>query len=149
MAAYTSVGAVRQVLAPDGDETRETSTAASLSDDELNLQIVAASAQVDVALGQRYPVPFSPVPPIIAGLTADIAAYLALLTWRKGGNVTSEHPLVLRYARAVALLEALGTGKATISAPADSSAAVVVNILTWDEVYSPWYGPGQGVIQGG
>lgn len=149
MAAYALPDDVRLVLSPQGDENHDSSTAASLADDELVRAISRATVQIDAALRQRYELPFPSVPPIVASLAADLAGYYATLTYRRGGGqIPADSPVRLRYDAAVAQLADLAAGRTTISPPADSATAVVVNVVPYTETYyQGWGWPGEGTIQ--
>lgn len=149
MAAYALPADVRLVVAPEGDDTQDSATAASLADDELISAIAEAQARIDAALAGRYPVPFSPVPAVISGLAKDIAAYFATLTYKRGSPVPPDNPVRLRYGLAMTFLSDLAVGKAIIGTTPDSSIAVAVNVVPWADTYWPGYGFGQGVTQGG
>lgn len=88
-------------------------TAASLSEAQITAAIVSAQAEVDGKLTARYAVPLQdPVPTIISDITADIAQYLADLTWRQGKDYESaQDPVLLRYNRAQSLLNQIITGQ--------------------------------------
>ena len=143
--AYCAPADVRQVLAPDGDASHDTATAASLSDAELLVAIADASAQVDASVGESYPTPFDPVPVLVRGLTRDVAAYLATLTYRRGNPLADDHPVALRYARARALLTDIATGRLSIEAgTVENSGAWIVNILPWETALTAGDGFGEG-----
>lgn len=52
--------------------------------------ISAAQAEVDMALGARYTVPFTTVPDVVRHITADLAAAWALDTTYSGGGEENE-----------------------------------------------------------
>lgn len=130
---YTTIEDLRLALAPQGDQGP--ATAAALSDDELQDAIVEAGREVDARLGGRYTVPFNldQAPPLVAQITRDLAAYSATLTHRRHHALADNHPVVLRYQAAKALLADLQTGKATLEGagpagePRPSAEATVVN----------------------
>jgi phage gp36-like protein len=115
--AYTSTDSVRRVLSPDG--VSDDSTAASLSDDEIEQAISEAAAEVDAKLAARYTVPFTNVPAIVTTITRDVSAYLAMLVFRGGDPIDPNDPVQLRYNRAQANLIQIQTGKTEL--PVDSS----------------------------
>lgn len=101
---YCTIAAVRARL-PALTET-------VASDGLVEEGIADAAAEVDLALGTRYPVPFSePVPSIIASIAADLAAAWCLDTTFSGGG--ENDPISLSQAlraRAQEKLEAIATG---------------------------------------
>lgn len=144
---------VRDVLAPDGALSEGQGTAASLSDRELSLAISDAQAQIDTALASAtalYPVPFTAgVPPLVVGLTRDIAAYLATLTWMKGSSsaVAADKPVALRYQRATTLLGQLADDTLVLPGFGASPDQVgsVVNVVP--DVWTWWPDIGFGMGQ--
>lgn len=109
---YTTPGAVRNVLAPDGDPGGDLGTAASLGDEQIQEAINDAASEIDAKLAPRFSVPFAgAVPVVIAKLNADIAAYLATLTHSGHEPLADTHPIRLRYARARDTLTALAKGE--------------------------------------
>jgi phage gp36-like protein len=109
--AYTALTDLRYALAPGGGS--DPATASSLTDVELGDAIEEASAEVDAELAALYAVPLDdPVPPIVARITRDIAAYLATLTHRRGVPLSTDDPARLRGDQARALLRRIGSGQA-------------------------------------
>lgn len=133
--AYTTVADLRDALAPVGGGQQGAATAAALTDAELLDQIVEAGREIDARLADRYTVPFplDAVPPLVAQLTRDVAAYLATLTHRRFQALDDRHPVVLRYRRAQGILGDLQAGRASLegggpsSVPAADADATVVN----------------------
>lgn len=128
---YTTVEDLLYALAPGGQDTRSGDTAASLERTQLEDAITEASQEIDLRLAQRYTVPFEPVPPIIAQLTRDIAAYGATLTHRRGNPLGQDHPIRLRYTKATGLLDKIADGTIELDeaegVARDSGEAFVVN----------------------
>lgn len=125
---YVTPQQVREVLAPDGEDP-DGSTAASMDDAALETAITEAADEVDAALVGRYTVPFPVAPSLVQTVTRDLAAYGAELTFRRGDPLPRDHPVALRYARAVANVTGLSKGTLTLdvaTAPS-SGGAVVVN----------------------
>lgn len=116
--SYVTPTQVRQILSPDTDPTQDTSSAASMSDDELQEAIDEAQAEVDAKLAARYDVPFTDVPPLVEKLTRDIAAWLATLTFRRGDPIDPNDPVALRYSRAQGNLTSAQAGKTELVATA-------------------------------
>lgn len=121
---YVTPDDVRATLAPDGADDQ--STAAQMSDDALDREIVRAQAEVDGHLVDRYDVPFADdgVPMLIKGLTEDVAAYLATLTHSRNSALPENHPVWLRYSRASTLLERIGRSIIDLE-PGDGDDSVV------------------------
>lgn len=117
---YCTVTDVRAVLSATGES--DTATAASLPTDILQRAVDEARAEVDARLGARYDVPFDdprlgdnvPVPMVVRNITRDIAAYKATLTFRRGAQIESTDPTVLRFNDASRLLTSLVNGSATL-----------------------------------
>ena len=109
---YCSPDDVRNALAPDGDPDGTLGTAASLSDDQLDGSIADGAAEINARLASRYSVPFAgAVPVTVAKVNADIAAYLATLTHSRHETLPEDHPIRLRYARALSLLTQIAKGE--------------------------------------
>lgn len=103
---YTIPEDVRRILR-GAESDDDGGTAAALEDEQIELEIRNASAQIDDTLRTVYAVPFvDPVPPMIASLATDISAYLCDLNYRKSREYESDnYPIVRRYNRARELLE--------------------------------------------
>lgn len=98
------------------DITQTTGTAASMSDDQLELAIRGAQAEVDGKLRGRYAVPFASVPFLIWQITVDLAAYRATLRYRQSKDLTDTDPVVLAYKAAQHLLSGIAAGGVDIDA---------------------------------
>lgn len=131
-ALYTSIPDLRDALAPRGKQ--DDATAAALSNAELADQILEAQQQIDAQLAQRYTVPFAvgEVPQLVAQLTRDIAAYTATLVHRRHHPLADNHPVLLRYRGAIALLGKLAKGDAEIPGLSGSQGS--------GQVYLPYSG---------
>ncbi len=129
-APYSTVENLRMALAPSGVDQRTGDTAAGMTNTQLIDAINEAAGEVDLRLARRYAVPFAPVPPIVSQLTRDIAAYTATLTHRRGNTLDADHPVRLRYTKAVELLTALANGTIEIEGASggDDAQATVVNV---------------------
>lgn len=112
MAAYTTPAAVRAVLTRDDSDP--IGTAAGLQDYKIQAEIDAAQAEVDARLAGRYTCPFTNVPPLVATITRDLAAYRSNLLYRQSEDLTAEDPMVLRYQAAQTLLALLSKGDADL-----------------------------------
>ena len=97
------------VLVPLADDDRD-----GVADEAVLLAAIdSASDLVDGYCGPRYPVPFSPVPPIVRRLTTDLAIWN--LFGRKGfDEATAEKAVVERYKAAMRFLEKVAEGKVSI-----------------------------------
>lgn len=113
--AYASVDDVIALLIGRREESRN-ETPADLDVDQIRDAIADAEAQVNLALKRRYVIPFVDglVPDTIVRITASIAAYLSLLTFREGSPVGSDDPNALRYDRARRMLDSIQTGRADL-----------------------------------
>jgi phage gp36-like protein len=120
-----------------------------MSDAEITEAISDAQTEVDARLQGYAPAPFdvTAIPPIVARVTRDIAAYLATLTFRQGDPMLPDHPVALRYAAAQGILAAIAKG--TMEAPgappdtdggAEEQTASVINFSeTWyQRPGAPW-----------
>ena len=135
---YCSPDDVRNVLAPDGDPDGDLGTGAALSDDQFDSEIATAAAEIDAKLSTRYSVPFAgAVPIIIAKVNADLAAYGITLTYLRNESLTDDHPIRLRYNRALSTLNALAKGEGKLlgedgEIAATGGEAAVVNMYEGD-----------------
>lgn len=133
MDAYCTVRDVRLALTPGADETNA-ETAANLEDFQLQDAIDEAQGIVDAHLLSRYQIivfeieevnPEDPLetwvyevaPAPVRGLTRDIAAYLAALTFRKNLDLEKDDPIRLRYAMAEAMLTLIRKGELDLTLP--------------------------------
>jgi phage gp36-like protein len=113
MPDYCTRDEVVDVLTRDAAEVE--GNGASVDGEAVDKAILDAEAEIDSRLGIKYTVPFNPVPPLIASIAQDIAAYLADLVFRENRDYQSElSPIYLRYQRAQAQLGRLQTGEAII-----------------------------------
>lgn len=113
--AYASEDDVIALLIGRREENRN-ETPAELDLDQIRDAIADAEAQVNLALKRRYVIPFEDgaVPDTIVRLTASIAAYLCLLTFRGSSAVGSDDPMALRYDRARRMLDSIQTGRVDV-----------------------------------
>jgi hypothetical protein len=117
---YASVADLRLVL----DSTDAgTGTAAQLSDEQLNLALQAASDRVTTYTGEVYDP--ATMPPIIGDLTLDLAAWWATTYYSKQKEMGPNHPVVLRYTEAKAVLTDIRDGKIDINVGAAGGGAAV------------------------
>lgn len=114
--AYVTPNEVRSIVARD--EEQYDSTAASLTDAQIEEAIDSATNEVEARLSGQYIVPFSlppNTPPLVAEIVRDIAAWLADLTYRQDVDYTTgNEPMLLRYQRALDLLTRIETGAITL-----------------------------------
>lgn len=109
MAAYATVDQVRLAVARDPEKF--VGSAATLRDEQLQMALDEAQAEVDARLRPRYVVPFTgTVPELVRSLTIDIAAYLAALTFYQEKDMPDTDPVVRRYKRACYLLGDIAAG---------------------------------------
>jgi phage gp36-like protein len=118
--SYCAVADVLAVLNPTGGMTTA-SSAAALPAPIISNDIARAEDFVNGWLAQRYDVPFdpaSPVPDLVARITADIAAFYAVTDAAGDQSIPPTHPATLRYGSAVATCQALSAGRMTLALPA-------------------------------
>jgi phage gp36-like protein len=150
---YSDVEQVRAILV--GARTESQSLGANTLDtDQIEDEIKNADSQIDTALQRRYGalLPFSPVPPVINSISADIATYLCDLRFRRSREYgTESHPTILRYDRARRLLDDIGNGRRVISGLSTDNASEVFNpyegtLMTTKQIFTRWP---EGVINDG
>ena len=124
---YTTPTAVREVLVAGGgaSPSSDQSTAASMTDAQLQPAIDEAIAEVDARLRGA---PFSdPAPRVVQDMARDLAAYLATLTHRKDVELEDAKPVYRRYIRARDLLRDLAKGDAEL--PVEPAGGVSVPVV--------------------
>jgi phage gp36-like protein len=132
MSVYADPSDVRLALSPGGDEA-DTGSAASLSDEDLNAALDDAMEEIDGKIRGRYSLPFTDVPPIVARVATDLAAFFATLTYRRGDPIQPGDPVLLRYNAAEALLTQIQKGMIDLddtAVLAQGGQPVVANVLT-------------------
>ncbi len=87
------------------------SGAGQFDPDVVDAAIADADAEIDGYCGARYPVPFAPVPPMIAKLSTDIAVYNL---FARRDNVPEAR--AKRYDNAIRFLTAVAAGKISLGA---------------------------------
>jgi phage gp36-like protein len=100
-------------------------SASGLTDEQLLPAIEDARSEIDARLAVRYPTPFDdprypseiPVPPVVARMNRDMAAYFATLTFLRGAPLEPTAPVALRYAAAQNLLQGIAKGTITLDLP--------------------------------
>lgn len=123
MKGYCATRDVRLALAPL-DEFAEQSTAAVLTDPQIDDAIEEAEGIVDSFVLKRFTIVtyevdvinpadpletwvFTVAPVPIRGITRNIAAYLCALTFRKNKDLPEDDPIRLRYALSMDMLRAI------------------------------------------
>lgn len=129
---FSTVHDVRNALTPGAVET-DTTTAASLSDEQLADAIAEADSRIQSYLPQDYTVPTvmveygdPPEPAQVAFSTIrfwsrDIAAYFATLTYNRGRTVNEDDPVRLRYNAVMETLREVRDGKISLPPDADTT----------------------------
>jgi phage gp36-like protein len=118
---YASTDALKLVL----DSTDAgTGTAAQLSDEQLDMALTAATDRVSLYANTEFT---TPVPSLITSLTLDLAAWWATTYYLKQKDMGPQHPVALRYAEAMKVLDAARKGEVNLLGPgaddvADASA---------------------------
>jgi phage gp36-like protein len=134
---YTEVPDVRAILTNDPLATQ--GTAASVPEAVIITAIEDAQEEVDATLRSRYTVPFVTVPKLIAQITRDIAALLADLVYRQEKDYDSidREPLLMRVARARAILGKLADGSFILPPAAGEDPAGAIGEATVINQYEP------------
>jgi phage gp36-like protein len=111
---YASVADLRNVMSGTDSGT---GTAAQLTDAQLELALYSASNRVSVFTGNIYDssVPQADPPPILHDLTLDLAVFWAWKTYLKGKSMPADHPAMIAYVNANAILEDVRDGKVSLS----------------------------------
>jgi hypothetical protein len=111
---YASVADLRNVMSGTDSGT---GTAAQLTDAQLELALYSASNRVSVFTGNVYDssVPQAVPPPILHDLTLDLAVFWAWKTYMKSKGMTADHPAMIAYVNANAILEDVRDGKVTLN----------------------------------
>lgn len=150
---YADVSDLRLVL----DSTDAGSgTAAQLSDAQLTLAIEAASTRVSTYTGTVWDssTPAAVPPDLLKDLTLDLAAWWAWTYYSKAKDIGPNHPVVLRYNEAKAVLNDIRSGKIRpdVQPPGGVGAETghvnnpLPNIFTGDDSNTFW-DPGSGTIE--
>lgn len=127
--SYSTVEQVRDALTPGGRATDRT-TAAGLTDAQIQDAIDEADSKIDLYLSSRYitPITADPTPRIISFWSRSIAAYLATLTRAKSADIKDDDPVARRYRAIQQQLELVQQGKAQLpidQLPADAAQSTV------------------------
>src|SRR5215469_14532867 len=114
---YASTDALKLVL----DSTDAgTGTAAQLSDEQLIMAITAATDRVSLYANTEFT---DPVPSLITSLTLDLASWWATTYYLKQKDMGANHPVMLRYAEAMKVLDAARKGEVNLLGPGADGAA--------------------------
>jgi len=137
MTLYAAVTDLRLVL----DSTDAgTGTAAQLSDQQLTLSLQAASDRVEVYVGNSW-AQASDAPQVVGDLTLDLAAWWATTYYSKQKEMGPNHPVVLRYTEAKAVLEDIRKGVIDINVPVTAAGGAGGPGDAADAViHNPWDG---------
>lgn len=108
MTAYATVEQIKLAVARNQHLIR--GGPANLDDDQLELALAQAQAEIDGRLRSRYVVPFTVVPALVNSLTIDIGAYLVSLTYHQNREFPDTDPIARRYKRACCLLDDIAMG---------------------------------------
>lgn len=141
---YSTVEAVRDALTPGGLSGDRT-TAAIMTDTDIQDQIEEADSIIDIALSNRYVTPIAPADlpdgSPVAFWSRSIAAYLATLTKRKGADLKETDPIVRRYNLTMGQIAQIQGGKAqlqiTLLPDADIQDAVQVVNQYEGDMFAP------------
>lgn len=112
---YTTREAARGVLSRA--VSTYPSTAASLTDEQVDTAIDSAQSVIDAKLSVSYVVPFPDVsiPKLVTRIATDLSAFDLDQTFREVRDYSSElNPIYLRYKEAMSLLDQLQKGTATL-----------------------------------
>jgi phage gp36-like protein len=119
--SYSTPTSVRTALTAGGVIT-DTTSAASLSDPDIQDKITEADALIDGYLTARYAIPITvTVPPLLMMLSRDIAALYATLTYLGSIPLQPTHPVQLKATQALAMLEKIRTGDIMLPLPGAGS----------------------------
>lgn len=118
--AYCAIEDVQMIL--EGTSGELPAAADKLTADQLEQAIDDAQTEVDLALSNFYVTPIvtdhEPTNEVLKHITADIAVYLADLTFRMSKEYGSgANPLRLRYSRARSLLDGILSGRYRLMVP--------------------------------
>lgn len=116
--SYSTVDQVRDALTPGGRATDRT-TAAGLTDAQIQDAIDEADSKIDLYLSTRYvtPITVDPLPRTVSFWSRSLAAYFATLTRAKSADIKDDDPVARRYRSAQQQLELIQQGKAQLPIP--------------------------------
>lgn len=113
---YSTMQSVRTALAAGG--VMDGTSAASLSDADIQDKIAEADALIDGYLTARYALPIAgTVPPIVQMVSRDLAASYATATYLGSIPLLPTHPVQVKAGAATATLEKIRTGDIMLSLP--------------------------------
>ncbi|HEY2638439.1 MAG TPA: phage protein Gp36 family protein [Streptosporangiaceae bacterium] len=107
---YATVADLKSILSSTDSGT---GTAAELTDEQLTQALQAGSNRVSIYAGSTFDssTPQAVPPPAFNDLTLDLAAFYATATYMKHKVITAQHPIMIRYKDAMALLESVRKGE--------------------------------------
>lgn len=118
--SYSTLVSVRTALAAGG--IMDPTSAASMSDSDIQDKIDEADALIDGYLTARYALPIEgEVPPVLRMISRDLAASYATLTYLGSIPIAQNHPVQIRAGAAMATLEKIRTGEIMLSLPGAGS----------------------------
>jgi phage gp36-like protein len=118
--SYSTVLIVRTALAAGG--LLDPTSAASMSDADIQDKIDEADALIDGYLNARYALPITgTVPPIVIMISRDLAASYATLTYLGSIPIAQNHPVQIKAGSAMATLEKIRTGDIMLPLPGAGS----------------------------
>lgn len=139
---YSTVESVRDALTPGG-VSNDKSTAAGLTNVQIQDSIAEADATIENYLSNRYVVPIvDPVPTTVQFWSRSIAAYLATLTKRKSSDLAETDPVVRRFNLAMSQLAAVQASKAQLSIPELASDAIQSEAQIQNQYEGTMFWPG-------
>jgi phage gp36-like protein len=140
--SYSQVEQVRDALTPGGVSGDRT-TAAGLTDVQLQDAIAEADSVIDLYLSARYITPVVVDPPnnTIAFWSRSLATYLATLTRSRGKDMKDEDPVVRRQRLVMKQLEMIKAGDGQLDIPelppSEAQNAVAVQNLYEGDLFVP------------
>ena len=110
-------------------------TAGDGTDAQLQDALDEAHGEVLGKLATRYTLPTDPalVPPLVRSLIVTVAGYVATLEWLQGKDLSDRDPVVLRYARAQAMLRSIVDGSTEVDG-LETPVGAAVEVETFDGV---------------
>lgn len=103
----------------------------SVTEGDITAIIAAEQSIVDAKLGGRYSVPFSPVPAVIATITADLATYRLITTRLAAQRTDKEYEAANPFKRSLELLDEIACGKIDLVSDSGAALASTSDPLPW------------------
>jgi phage gp36-like protein len=114
--SYSTLINVRTALTSGG--VMAPTSAASLTDADIQDKIDEADALIDGYLNARYALPIDgTVPPVVKMISRDLAASYATITYLGSLPLQPTHPVQIKAAAAMATLEKIRTGEIMLPLP--------------------------------